>query len=142
MISPMPLTRVKLGLLLGVLCIGTYTVGQIRSCVPEPHTPPDDLRSSLEARLSKFIAAQAQGRWDEVEELLGTKDVVYKSSHRQCLISRMQELRIVSFDLSTPDLYTCTTQMDLPSGGIDRVTAEQLPWYVRGAAVFQTPSET
>jgi hypothetical protein len=53
----------------------------------------------------------------------------------------MQELRMVSFDLSTPDLYTCTTKMDLPAGTVDRVTAEQLSWYVRGTGRFQTSSE-
>jgi len=54
----------------------------------------------------------------------------------------MQELRMVSFDLSTPDLYTCTTQAELPPGTVDRVTAEQLSWSVRGTARFQTSSET
>jgi hypothetical protein len=53
----------------------------------------------------------------------------------------MQELRLVRFDFSTPDLYTCTTSMELPSGTVDRVTAEHLSWYVRGTGRFQTSSE-
>ena len=48
---------------------------------------------------------------------------------------------MVGFDLSTPDLYTCTTKLDLPPGTVDRVTAEQLSWYVRGTGRFQTSSE-
>jgi hypothetical protein len=133
--------RIAQLLLVGVLCLGNHADAQIVGCLPAPHTLPDDLRSTLEARLAKFLTAQAQGHWDEVEELLGSKDVVYKSSYRRCLISRMQELRMVSFDLSTPDLYTCTTKMDLPAGTVDRVKAEQLSWYVRGTGRFQTSSE-
>jgi hypothetical protein len=134
--------RIKRPLLIGVLCIGSYAAAQVRVCLPEPHTLPDDLRSTLEVRLATFLTAQAQGHWDDVEELLGSKDVVQKTSYRRCLVSRMQELRMVSFDLSTPGLYTCTTKMDLPSETVDRVTAEQLSWYVRGTARFQTSLET
>jgi hypothetical protein len=54
----------------------------------------------------------------------------------------MQELRMVSLDLPNPHLYTCSIQTELPAGPIDRVTAEQLSWYVRGTAIFQTSSET
>jgi hypothetical protein len=54
----------------------------------------------------------------------------------------MQELRMTSFDLLTPDLYTCTTKIALTPGTLDRVTAEQLTWYVRGIARFQTSGET
>ena len=134
--------RIMRPLLFGVLCVGSYAAAQVRDCLPEPHSLPDDLRSTLEARLTTFLTAQAQGHWDDVEELLGSKHVVYKSSYRQCLISRMQELRMVSFDLSAPDLYTCTTNLEVPAGTVDRVTAEQLSWYVRGTASFQTSSET
>jgi hypothetical protein len=49
---------------------------------------------------------------------------------------------MVSFDLSTPYLCTCTRQIELPAGTVDRLTAEQLSWYVRGTARFQTFSET
>lgn len=133
--------RIKRYLLFGVLFVGSCAAAQIRGCMPEPHTLPEDLRSTLEARLAAFVSAQAQGRWDDVEELLGSKDVVYKSSYKRCLVSRMQEVRLVSFDLSTPSLYTCTT-MDLSGEAVDRVTAERLSWYVRGVAGFQTSAET
>lgn len=126
-------------LLIGVLCVASYAAAQVPMCLPESHKLPDDLRSSLEARLTIFLTAQAQGHWDDVEELFGSR---YKSSYRRCLVSRMQELRMVSFDLSDPDLYTCTVKMELPAGTVDRVTAEQLSWYVRGTARFQTSSET
>jgi hypothetical protein len=132
--------RIPRLLLLGVLSVG-YAAAQIVTCLPEPHTLPDDLRSTLDVRLATFLTAQAQGHWDDVEQLLGSKDVVYASSYRRCLVSRMQELRMVSFDLSTPDLYTCTTKMDLPVGTVGRITADQLSWYVRGTGRFQTSSE-
>jgi hypothetical protein len=134
--------RIARTLLVGALCLGSCAAAQVNACLPEPHTLPDDLQSPLEARLAKFLAAQSQGHWDEVEELLGSMDVVNGSSYRRCLVSRMKELRMVSFDRSTPDLYTCTTKMDLAAGTVDRVTAEQLSWYVRGTAGFQTSSET
>ena len=129
-------------LLIGVLCISGYATAQIRTCLPQPHILPDDLRSTLEARLTKFLTAQSEGRWDDVEELFGSKGVVNESSYRECLVSRMQELRMVSFDLSTPHLYTCSATMNLPSETVDRVTAEQLSWLVRGTGRFQTSSET
>ena len=134
--------RITRALLVGVLWVGGYADAQVRGCLPEPHTLPDDLGSTLETRLTLFLTAQAQGHWDDVEELLGSVDVVNKSAHRGCLVSRMQELRMVSFDLSAPYLYTCTSKMELPAGTVDRVTAEQVPWYVRGTARFQTSSET
>jgi hypothetical protein len=132
--------RITRPLLVGVLCVSSYAAAQVRACLPEPHTLPDDLRSTLEARLA--ADAQAEEHWNDVEELLGIKDVVSKSSYRRCLISRMQERRMASFDLLAPNLYTCTTKMELPPGTVDRVTAEQLSWYVRGTARFQTSSET
>jgi hypothetical protein len=128
-------------LLVGVLCVGSYAAAQIRACLPEPHIIPDDLRATLEARLKGFLTAQAEGHWDDVEEML-SRNVASESSYRQCLIARMQELRMVSFDQFSPSLYTCTTTKDLPGETVDRVTAEQLPWSVRGTARFQTSSGT
>jgi hypothetical protein len=133
--------RITRLLLIGTLSLGSYAAAQIYGCLPEPHTLPDDLRSTLDARLATFLTAQAQGRWDDVADLLGSKAFVHESSYKQCLVSRMQELRMVSFDLFTPDLYTCTTRTGLTAGTVDRLTAEQLSWYVRGTARFQTSSE-
>ena len=133
--------RITRFLLVGLLCLGSYARSQIRACLPEPHTLPDDLRSTLDARLATFLTAQSQEQWDDVAGLLGSKGGAYKTSYRQCLVSRMQELRMVNFDRFTPDLYTCTTEMELPDGAVDRVTAERLSWYVRGTARFQTSSE-
>jgi hypothetical protein len=133
--------RITRLLLVGTLCLCGCATAQIRVCLPEPHTIPEDLRSTLDSRLAAFLSAQAQGKWDTVEELLGRKDVVYKSSYKQCLVSRMQELRMVSFDLFSPDLYACTTTMSLSEEAVNWVTAEQLSWYVRGTGTFQTSSK-
>src|SRR5436190_17092161 len=122
--------------LVGVLCLGNHSAAQIRGCLPEPHTLPDDLRSTLQTRLGSFMTAQAQGQWGDVAQLLGNQAFSRESSYKQCLVSRMQELRMVRFDLSSPDLYTCATQAELPSGAVDRVTADQLSWSVRGTATF------
>jgi hypothetical protein len=134
--------RITSVLLAGVLSLCGHAAAQIRGCSPEAHSFPDDLRSRLDSRLATFLTAQSEGRWGDVAELLGNKTFFREGSYKQCLVSRMQELRMVSFDLSTPDLYTCTTQTNLLPGIVPRVTAEQLSWYVRGMARFQTSSET
>ncbi len=121
-----------------VVFLGSHAAAQVVGCIAEPHTLPDDLRSSLESRLAALLNVQTKGNWDDAAKLLENQN----DSYNRCLISRMQELRMVSFDLPAPYLYTCTPKMQLPSGTIDRLTAEQLTWYVKGTATFQTSSET
>ena len=125
-----------------VLFPGSPAAAQIVGCLPTPHALPDDLQSTLQMRLASFVNAQGQGDWAEVEELFGTKHVVSQGSYRRCLIQRMQELRMVSFDISNPSFYACTTSNDVPGGTVERLTSEQLSWFVRGIARFQTSSET
>ncbi len=134
--------------MVGLLFVGGYAAAQIAGgCMAVPHTLPDDLRSSLEERFSTFMAAQSEGHWGDVAELLGRyrfgspDGSFYTSSYRQCLVSRMQELRMLDFEFSIPNLYTCTTKMDLPTGTVARFAAEQLSWYLRGTGKFQTSSE-
>jgi len=134
--------RIALVLLVGVLCVGSCAIAQIRGCMLEHHALPDDLRSSLEERLSAFVAAEAEGRWENVGELLGRSGFGYESSYKQCLVERMQEIRMSDFDFSIQNLSTCTTRMELPAGTVDRVAAEQLSWYMGGTGEFQTSSET
>jgi hypothetical protein len=140
----MPIRRL---ILLGLLCLSPYAEAQIRACAIEPHALPDDLRSSLEGRLSTFLMAQGEENWGEVADLLGrcrfgcNTGSVYTISYNQCLVSRIQELRMLDFHFSIHDLSTCSTKMDLPAGAMPRFAAEQLSWYVRGTATFQTSSE-
>ncbi|MCU1249483.1 MAG: hypothetical protein JWQ49_2512 [Edaphobacter sp.] len=142
----MPIKRL---FLVGVLCVGSYATAQISTCLPIPHILPEDLRSSLEERFSTFLAAQAEEHWDEVAALLGRcrfgcadGNFFYTSSYKQCLVLRMQEVRILDFDFSIHDPFTCSTKMELPTGAVvPRVAAEQLSWYLRGTAKFQTSSE-
>jgi hypothetical protein len=141
--------RIKRILLVGVLLVGSYAAAQIPAgCLPAPHALPDDLRASLDKRFSEFLAAQAEGQWDNVAELLGrcrfgwcTDGNFYISSYKQCLVSRMQEVRMLGFDFSNPDLYTCSTKMELPTGTVARIAAEQLSWDLRGTGKFQTSTE-
>jgi hypothetical protein len=139
--------RISRILLVGVLFVGGYAAAVPPGCMAVPHAVPDDLRSSLKERLSIFIAAQAEKRWGDVEELLGRcrfgceDDDLYTSSYKQCLVSRMQEVRMLAFDFSIQDLSTCSTKIDLPAGTVDRFEAEQLSWYLIGTGKFQTSSE-
>lgn len=139
--------RIKRILFVGVLFVGGYAAAIPAGCMPAPHALPDDLRSSLEEQLSTFLAAQAEGHWGDVEKLLGRCRLgcpsgnFYTSSYKQCLVSRMQEVRMLDFDFSFHDLSTCTTKMELPTGTVARVAAEQLSWYLRGTGKFQTSSE-
>ncbi|MGB9491504.1 MAG: hypothetical protein WCA92_13660 [Terriglobales bacterium] len=134
--------RLAAVLLVGVFCVGSQAAAQVRGCMFEHHALPDELRSSLEERLSAFVAAQAEGRWEDVAEFLGTNGFVYKGSYRHCLVERMKEIRMSDFDFSIQNLSTCTTERELPAGTVDRVAAEQLSWYLGGTGEFQTSSET
>jgi hypothetical protein len=135
-------------LLVGALCVSSHAAAQVRGCIAAPHALPDDLRSSLEERLSKFLAAQAEEHWGDVSELLGrcrfgcnAGVFFYTSPYKQCLVSRMHEIRMLEFTFSIDNLSTCTTQFELPVRTVDRIAAEQLSWYVRGTGRFQTASE-
>lgn len=141
--------RIKWIWLAGLLLVGGHAIAQVPAgCIAVPHALPDDLRSSLEKRFSTFVAAQAEGRWDDVAELLGRcrfectdAKFYYSSSNKQCLVSRMQEVRMLDFDFSIHDLSTCSTEMELPAGTVARFAAGQLSWYLIGTGKFQTPSE-
>jgi len=129
--------RISRLLLLGVLSVG-QGVAQVNSCALVPHTIPDDLRSSLEQRVAAFLSAQADGDWVQVAELIGNRDT---DSYKQCLVSRMQELRMLSFDFSIQYLSACSTKTELPTGTVPRFAVEQLEWYLPGTGRFQTSSE-
>ena len=143
----MRITRLLLG---GILCVASLAAAQVQvpaGCLTAPHKLPDDLRSSLEERLSTFLAAQAEERWDDVSALLGRcrfgcegGGFYYTGSYKQCLVSRMQEVRMLDF--STHDLFTCSTKLELPPGTVDRIAVEQLPWYLEGTARFQSSAKT
>jgi hypothetical protein len=130
--------RIARLLLLGLISVG-YAAAQITGCMMVPHTLPDDLRSSLEQRLSTFLSTQAEGDWGQVAELMGDR---YTSSYKQSLVSRMQELRMSSFDFSIHDLSTCSSTLGNEPGPVNRLTAEHLSWYLAGTGQFQTSSET
>src|ERR1700721_919305 len=129
--------RIPCLLLLGIFSV-SQIVAQVNSCALAPHTIPDDLRSSLEQRVSAFVSAQANGDWVQVSELLGSRET---SSYKKCLVSRMQELRMLSFDASVQHLSACSTEMELPTGTVPRFAVEQLDWYLPGMGRFQTSSE-
>jgi hypothetical protein len=122
----------------GIISAG-WAAAQITGCMPAPHALPDDLRAPLEKRLSTFLSAEAEADWGQVAELMGDR---YSSSYKQCMVSRMQELRMVSFDFSIQDLSTCTTTLGNESGTVSRLAAEHLSWYLAGTGEFQTSSET
>jgi hypothetical protein len=112
---------------------------------------PDDLESSLKERLSQFVAAQSEGHWEDVGELLGrrgfrpgTSDQSYTDSYKRRLLRRMEELRMLDFDFSTEDLSITTTAAGThPIGGlVDRFTAERSSWHLKGTGRFQTSSES
>lgn len=129
--------RIAQVLLFGVLSIG-HTAAQVVGCMMVPHTLPGDLRSSLEQRFSTFLSAQTEGHWGPVAELMGNR---YTSSYKQCLVSRMRELRMLSFDFSIENLSTCTTTLGNDSEPVSRLAAEQLSWYLAGTGQFQTSAE-
>jgi hypothetical protein len=95
-------------------------LAQIRACLPEPHTLPEDTPIHSRNAACEIPDCAGSGAVRDVAELLGRKAFFRESSYKECLVSRMQELRMVSFALSTPYLYTCTRQIELPAGTVDR----------------------
>ena len=64
--------RITRLLLVGVLSVANYAAAQTFPARVIVHKKlPGDLQSSLEERLSQFVAAQATDHWEEVAESLG-----------------------------------------------------------------------
>lgn len=134
--------------LVGVLCVGGNAAAQ-SGCAIVHHSLPDDLQSSLEERFSKFVAAQAEEHWGDVADLLGRcrfgcnhHGNLYTNSYKQCIVSRMQEVRMRAFDFSTQNLSACTPAgVESATEAVIRPIAEQLSWYLNGTGTFQTSSE-
>ena len=99
---------------------------------------PTDLRPSLQDRLSLFTQAQADGRWDEVELLLGkyrrggTGNHLYTATHKQCLISQMQSHPLIAFTFSFEKVLHSTEILSMP--------ASSRWWYLAGEGKFRTQS--
>jgi len=145
--------RVTSFLFIAVLCAASYAPAQTSYGFIVRKKLPDDLRSALETRLSQFIGAQAEGREEEVGDFLGRCRLgcspgrfyrSYTESYKQCLVNRIQELRMVSFEFSPEDLWIRRAgDQVMPIGGlVDRFTAEQAEWHVKGLGRFQTSSES
>ena len=133
-----------------MLCVTNYATAQVRpACAIVHHSLPDDLQSSLEERFSKFVTAQAGEQWGEVADLLGRcrfgcnhHGNLYTNSYKQCMVSRMQEVRMRAFDFSTQNLSACTPEaVESATEAVMRPIAEQLSWYLIGTGTFQTSSE-
>lgn len=146
--------RIK-ALCVGLICVSSLAAAQVVTTqrVIVPKKLPNDLQSSFEERLSQFVAAQAEGHWDELGELLGrcgrecgggTFYQSYTDSYKKCLVERIQEVRMLDFDFSIQDLSTSVPYggWDPIGGLVDRFTAEQSSWYLKGTGRFQTPLES
>jgi hypothetical protein len=141
-------------LLVGLLWVAGSAAAQVSPQRVIVHKKlPDDLQSSFEGRISEFLTAQAEGRWEQVGEMLGRCQWgciggrVYKpytESYKRCLVERMQEVRMVDFDFSIQDLSTSVPYGGWePIGGlVDRFTAEQSRWQLKGTGRFQSSSES
>lgn len=78
---------------------------QIRWQIPETQRP------ALEARLKLFTQAQAEGRWDTVSSMLGRdrkNTGEYAQAHRECLISQLQFLPMISFETKDRQFTTAS----------------------------------
>src|ERR1700757_2627633 len=128
------------------ICVTSYCAAQVRpACAIVRHSLPGDLQSSLEQRFSKFVAAQAGEQWAEVADLLGRlrfecnhQSTLYTNSYKQCMVSRMQEVRMRAFDFSMQNLSACAGEGEESSTGtVMRPIAEQMSWYLTGTGTFQ-----
>lgn len=108
--------------------------------VRKPWEFPTELRPTLEARLSLFTDAQAEGRWDDVARLLGeyrrgiSGYLLYTSVHRACLIQQMKAAPMVAF--------TFTVQESPFSSELLTTLAGRRWWTLVGEGVFRVGAET
>jgi hypothetical protein len=92
---------------------------------------------SLKSGLKSFIEAQAGGKWDEVDRLLGRyRDgpgmygVPFTKAHKQCLLSQMKDMPMISFEIKD---ISCSTEI------LSRPPESR--WYdLMGKATFRTQS--
>jgi hypothetical protein len=92
---------------------------------------------SLKSGLKSFIEAQAAGKWDEVDRLLGRyRDgqgmygMLFTKAHKQCLLSQMKDMPMISFEIK--DLTYSTEILSRPP---------ESRWYdLMGKATFRTQS--
>lgn len=93
---------------------------------------PNELKPSLDARLSTFVQAQNDGKWDLVASMLGryrrggTGDHLYTPEHKMCLISQMQAFPMISFTVT--GIRFSTEILSMPSS--------KRWWYLSGEAVL------
>jgi hypothetical protein len=95
------------------------------------HQIPESQRPSLEARLKLFTQAQDEGRWDIVASMLGRyrkNSGRYTHTHKECLISQMQSLPMISF--RTNDRQFTKANIPLSQGW----------WSLEGEVVLRTKS--
>ena len=110
----------------------------IAQTYPSGGALPTSLRSSLQERLSLFTQAQADGHWDEVAGLLGryrrggVGDHLYTPTHKQCLISQIQNSPLVAFSFSFEKVMFSTEILSMPAGS--------RWWYLPGEGTFRTQS--
>jgi hypothetical protein len=74
----------------------------------KPWQLPEALRPDLDSRLNAFTEAQANGDWNQVEQLLGRyrrggSYLLYTPSHRSCLIEVMRRYPMISFQYTVWD---------------------------------------
>jgi hypothetical protein len=110
---------------LGTACFAT---GQFSGAIP------DALKPSLQARLSLYTQAQAEGRWDTVATMLGRRRggsgsaPVYTPAHKACLISYMQNFPLISFTMTGAGFST----------EILNEPMSKRWWTISGDAVYKT----
>ena len=75
----------------------------------KPWEFPPTLRPTLDARLRLFTRAQAEGRWDEVGQLLGRYrrtqggKLAYTPIHKACFISQMKSSPMTAFEFTVQE---------------------------------------
>ena len=104
----------------------------------KPWQFPSASLPQMDAALSQFTQAQAQGRWDDVGELLGeyrrglASYMRYTETHKQCLVASMKEWPMVSFDYRIQESPFSSEILSTPP--------ERRWWTLVGDATFQTAS--
>ena len=102
---------------------------------------PTELKPALDARLSLFMSAQANGRWADVSDLLGdyrrgyfSRYLKFTPSHKTCLISEMQKSPMVSFEYTVQEAPFSSEILSTPAG--------RRWWRLMGEGTFRIGTKT
>jgi hypothetical protein len=123
-----------------VAALGLIVATGMRSAAADekPWQFPTALQPAMESRLREFTAAQKDGRWNDVDRLLGAYRrgfsgyLAYTPQHKACFVSQLQAFPIITFTFSIQESPFSSEILTTPP--------ERRWWTLVGDAGIRRPS--